>query len=238
MTNWLERTSLLFGDKAINSLKTKNVLIAGLGGVGAYAAESLCRSGIGKITAIDNDKFTESNKNRQILALNSTIGKQKTEVLKSRLIDINPDIDINIINDYIDENNIANIIKSNNFDFIIDAIDTISPKFNLIKNAVDNNINIVSSMGAGGKINPTMVKIADISKSYNCKLSRTIRKRLHKVGIYKGFKVVFSPEDINSKSIKFIDEKHKKTTLGTVSYMPAIFGLYCSYVVINELINK
>lgn len=237
MQNWLERTSLLYGDDALKKLKSSNVLIAGLGGVGAFAAESICRSGVENITLIDNDIISESNKNRQILALDSTIGKSKTQILKSRLLDINSKVNITIIDYYIDENNIPEILKSNKFDYIIDAIDTISPKFNLIKNAVENNIKIVSSMGAGGKINPEMVKISDISDSYNCKLSRTIRKRLHKAGIYKGFKVVFSPEDINEKSIKFVEEKHKKTTLGTNSYMPAIFGLFCSSVVINELIN-
>ena len=238
MNDWLERTALLFGDKAVDNLKTKNVLIAGLGGVGAYAAESLCRSGIGKITIVDSDKIVKSNINRQLLALNSTLGKSKTQILKARLLDINPNAEIVVVDKYLDENNIPELIKNQDFDFIVDAIDTISPKFNLIKNAVENNISIVSAMGAGGKTNPTMVKIADISKSYNCKLSRTIRKRLHKVGIYKGFKVVFSPEEINEKSIKFVEEKHKKTTVGTVSYMPAIFGLYCSYVVLNQLINN
>ena len=238
MTNWLERTTLLFGDDTVKKLKEKNVLIAGLGGVGAYAAESICRSGIGKITLVDNDIITETNKNRQLLALDSTIGKQKTEILKKRLLDINKDIEITVIGDYIDENNIPEILSKQNYDYIVDAIDTISPKFNLIKYAVENKINIVSSMGAGGKKNPEMVKIADISKSYNCKLSRTIRKRLHKTGIYKGFKVVFSPEEIDETSIKFVDEKHKKTTLGTAAYMPAIFGFYCSYVVVDKLINS
>lgn len=235
--SWKERTELLLGNEKAQILTEKHIVIFGLGGVGAYAAEALCRAGIGELTIIDNDVVTESNKNRQIIALSSTIGKNKTDLIAERLLDINPQIKINKIQKYFTAETINELLEQNKYDYIVDAIDTLQPKIHLIKTAYENKLNIISSMGAGGKLDPTQVKIADISESYNCKLSRMIRKKLHKHKIYEGIKVVFTPEETPKHAVKFIDELHKKTTVGTISYMPAIFGLYCSYTVLRDLIK-
>ncbi len=233
--NWKERTELLLGKEKAQALTEKHIVIFGLGGVGAYAAESLCRAGIGELTIIDSDVIVESNKNRQIIALSSTIGKDKTDLIAERLLDINPRIKINKIHKYFTAETISELFKLNKYDYIVDAIDTLQPKIHLIKTAYENNLKIISSMGAGGKFDPTQIRIADISKSYNCKKSRMIRKKLHKHNIYEGIKVVFTPEETPKHAVKFVNELNKKTTVGTISYMPAFFGLYCSYAVLDDL---
>ncbi|MFC2137363.1 ThiF family adenylyltransferase [Bacteroidota bacterium] len=234
---WLSRTELLIGVKNLNKIQKANILIVGLGGVGAYAAENICRAGVGKITIIDGDKFQESNLNRQLGALKSSIGELKADYMAKRLLDINPKLQLTSIKKYITDEEMEKL-SLKEFDFIIDAIDTLSPKLSLIKNALSCNIPLVSSMGAGGRLHPEMVKIADISKSYNCKLARIIRKNLHKDGIYKGFKVVYSPEVIPEEAVKLVEgERNKKSMAGTISYMPPIFGCFCASVVINDLIN-
>lgn len=235
--DWLERTNLLFGEKNANKLKQANVLIVGLGGVGAYAAEQLCRAGIGKMTIVDGDVVETTNINRQLPAMVSTIGKLKTEILSERFMDINPQLKLTIINDYINGDKTAELVKSQPFDYIVDAIDTMAPKVFLIYRAMQEGIKLVSSMGAGGKIDPTKIEVVDISKTYNCKLAKLIRKRLRKLGIKKGFKVVFSPEEILKKAIRPEEGQNKKSTVGTISYMPSIFGGFLSSVVIRDLIS-
>ncbi|MFH1000189.1 MAG: tRNA threonylcarbamoyladenosine dehydratase [Bacteroidota bacterium] len=235
--DWQERTRLLIGQKGLDKLASKHVLVVGLGGVGAYAAEQLARAGIGKLTIIDGDKIQSSNRNRQLLALKSTEGKNKTELMKSRLQDINPDIEVNTINEYIRDERLDEIIAEK-YDFVVDAIDTLAPKVFLIYQALKNGHQLVSSMGAGGKMDPTKIKIADISKSYNDKLARILRKRLHSFNIHKGFPVVFSSEKTNPDSVIFIEgESNKKTTVGTISYMPALFGNLVASVVIRKLLE-
>lgn len=234
--DWLNRTELLLGSDHIKKLNDSHILIVGLGGVGAYAAEMLCRAGIGKLTIVDGDSIEPSNLNRQLPATNSNIGKMKANVLADRFKDINPKVEINIICEYIQEERIIEIVKTN-FDYVIDAIDTLTPKIYLIYHSLKQELKIVSSMGSGGKRNPELVKSADISKSYNCKLARMLRKRLGKLGVRKGFKVVFSPEDVPESAVRIEEGRNKKSTVGTISYMPPIFGCHIASIVINDLLN-
>ena len=234
MENWHSRTELLLGNEKIKKLQNSHVLVVGLGGVGGMAAEMICRSGVGEMTILDADTVAPSNINRQLAALHSTVGKPKAEVLASRLRDINPELKLNVIVDFLEEEKIESLLN-NKFDFVVDAIDTIAPKIALIKACVKQNIPIVSSMGSGAKIDPAQVKITDISKTENCALARTVRQRLSKMGIKKGVPVVASTEGINKGAVLLVEnERNKKSTTGTISYMPAIFGcLLASYVIRN-----
>ena len=234
--DWLNRTELLLGKEKLDKLKQASVLVVGLGGVGAYAAEQLCRSGIGKMTIIDGDVVEETNRNRQLPALVSTTGKPKAEILANRFHDINPDIQLTVINDFIADEKTVELLKSQRFDYVVDAIDTISPKVFLIYHAVQLSLPVVSSMGAGGKTDPQKVQIADISKSHHCTLAKVIRKRLSKLGISKGVKVVFSSEETDSNAVRLEDGNYKKSVVGTISYMPPVFGCFISSVVIRDLV--
>lgn len=236
--DWLERTELLVGSDNLNKLKAANVLVVGLGGVGAYAAEELCRAGIGKMTIVDGDVVEPSNRNRQLPALMSTNGKPKAEILAERFHDINPEIELTVVNDFIKDEQIIELLKSQRFDYVVDAIDTLTPKVFLIYRSMQMGLKVVSSLGAGGKMDPQKVQIADISKSYNCKLARMLRKRLTKLGIKKGFTVVFSPEEVPENAVRIEEGQNKKSTVGTISYMPPVFGCFVSSVVIRDLIQK
>lgn len=235
ISNWQERTELLL-DKSHKKLKSANILIVGLGGVGGIASEMLCRAGIGKMTIVDGDEIDITNLNRQIFTTKQYIGKRKAPILADKLLSINENLELKVIDKYIKDNEMVELLEAEKYDYVIDAIDTLSPKVFLIYHSVQMNIPVVSSMGSGGKLNPTMVKVDDISKSYNCPLARIVRKRLHKLGVRKGLKVVYSPEKRIESSLKFIEAENKKTTLGTISYMPNIFGIYCSWVVVHDLI--
>ena len=235
--DWLDRTELLFGTEKLNKLRQANVLVVGLGGVGAYAAEQLCRAGIGKMTIVDGDVVDISNRNRQLPALISNTGLPKAEILAGRFRDINESIGLTVINDYISDEKIIELLKTQQFDYVVDAIDTLSPKVFLVYHAVQMGFRVVSSMGAGGKTDPQKVQIADISKSHNCKLAKILRKRLSRMGVNKGVKVVFSPEEIDKKAVRLEDAKNKKSTVGTISYMPPVFGCFISSVVIRDLIS-
>ena len=234
--DWKDRTRLLLKEDKLNILEQSHVLIVGLGGVGAYAAEMLCRAGVGKLTLVDGDNVELTNRNRQLPALISTEGQPKTEILKQRFLDINPTIELTIINEFLHDEKIAAVLDSNNYDYVIDAIDSISPKTFLIMEAFKRKIPLVSAMGAGGKLDPSKIRIADISKTYQCALAAVIRKRLKKHGIYKGVKSVFSTE-IQQEDASREDEQsqYKRTTLGTISYMPALFGCWCAYACIDDL---
>lgn len=236
--SWLERTELLLGTEKLGILKNANILVVGLGGVGAYAAEMLCRAGVGKMTIVDGDVVEESNRNRQLPALLSTAGQPKAEILARRFRDINSEIELTVMNDFISDEKTVKLLGSQTFDYLVDAIDTLSPKVFLISQSMKLGLKIVSSLGAGGKTDPSKVQVADISKSYNCKLGRMMRKRLSKQGIKKGFKVVFSPEEIVAKAVRLEAGKNKKSTVGTISYMPPIFGCYVASVVVNDLLNE
>ncbi|MBE0664120.1 MAG: tRNA threonylcarbamoyladenosine dehydratase [Bacteroidales bacterium] len=235
--DWQERTHLMLGDEGIHKLQHSHVLVAGLGGVGAMAAEMLCRAGVGKITIADADKVQASNRNRQILALCSTEKMDKTRVMAERLYDINPEVKINVVNAYLKDQTIIDLL-SQSYDYVVDAIDTLSPKVYFIYYALKNNQKLVSSMGAGGKLNPGMVQIADISESFQCKLAFDLRKRLRRLGISDGFKAVFSSEPVPTETIiKIENERNKKSNVGTISYMPAVFGCFCASVVVRDLIS-
>lgn len=235
---WSSRTELLLEKEGLEKLKKAHVLVVGLGGVGAYAAEMLVRAGIGEITIIDGDVVQPSNRNRQLPALCSTIYKPKVEVMQQRLLDINPDLKINPIHLFVTGAAIKDLLATP-FDYVIDAIDSIAPKVFLIVHTFNAKIPIISSMGAGGKLDPAKVTIDDISKSYHCKLARMIRKRLTKFNIKKGFNVVYSPEPVKKEHVIFVEgERNKKTTVGTISYMPALFGLMAASKVIRDLVGK
>ncbi len=236
--SWLERTELLLGDEKLDILKKANVLIVGVGGVGAYAAEMIARAGVGSMTIADADTVGESNINRQLVALHSTIGEYKTDILSARLKDINPEINLTVVADYIKDELTDELLDSAKFDYIVDAIDTLSPKVALIQGALNRSIPLVSSMGAGAKTDPTLLEIKDISKSHHCPLAHMLRKRLHKVGIRKGFHAVFSPEPVREGAMILCEERNKKSNVGTISYIPALFGIGCASVVIRGLIGE
>ena len=235
---WLERSELLLGKDGLERLNGANVLVVGVGGVGAYAAEMLVRAGIGSMTIADSDTVSPSNINRQLIALNSTVGRLKTDVLSERLLDINPQLKLKVVPEYIKDEKTDEILDSDRFDYIVDAIDTLSPKLALIKGALDRNIPLVSSMGAGAKLDPTKMEICDISKTHHCPLAHMLRKRLHKMGIRRGFKAVFSAEPPIEGAMILCQEQNKKSNVGTISYLPALFGIGCASAVIRDLINK
>jgi tRNA A37 threonylcarbamoyladenosine dehydratase len=236
--DWLERTALLLGDEKLNILQQANVLVVGLGGVGAYAAEMIARAGVGRMTIADADSVSESNINRQLIALHSTIGEQKADLMAARLRDINPKIELTVVNRFIKDDETDSLLDSDRFDYIVDAIDTLSPKLALIKGALDRNIPLVSSMGAGAKTDPTKMEIADIAKTHHCPLAHMLRKRLHKIGIRKGFTAVFSPEPVREGAMILCEEQNKKSNTGTISYIPALFGIGCASVVVRGLIGE
>ena len=235
--NWQERTILLRNQENTTKLNSSNVLVAGLGGVGGYAAEMLCRAGIGSMTIIDADQIQPSNRNRQLLALSSTHGKRKALLMRDRLLDINPDLKLTVIDEFIRDERTNEILETP-FDYVADAIDTLSPKIFMIRQALKNRLPLVSSMGAGGKTDPLQVKIADFAETYQCNLARMLRKRLKNLGVRTGFKTVFSPEMVDDESMLAVEnEPNKKTTVGTISYMPAIFGCVMASVVIRDLLD-
>ena len=235
---WRERTELLIGKEGVECLSRASVAIVGLGGVGAYAAEMVVRAGVGRVLIIDSDRIATSNINRQLLAMESSVGKFKTEIMAERLRDINPNLQVDIISEYLTEDNLVGLLDGYSVDYIIDAIDTLSPKISLIRYAVEREISIVSSMGAGAKYDVTKVKIADLSKSFNCPLAYVLRKKLRKHGINKGFKVVFSEELPDEQAIIPVEDRNKKSQVGTISYLPAMFGITAAQVVITSLLGN
>lgn len=233
---WLSRTELLVGKEGIDKLQKAHVLIAGVGGVGSFAAEMVTRAGVGTITIVDADTVKASNRNRQLPALSRTEGLMKVNVMADRLLDINPDLKLNIHCTFLKDETIPEILSCKP-DYVIDAIDSLSPKVFLIVNCLQMGIPLISSMGAGGRMDPSKVRIADISETYNCTLARMLRKRLGKFKIKKGLDVVFSSELVDKSRIIFVEgEQNKKTTLGTISYMPALFGLLAASHVIRKLL--
>jgi tRNA A37 threonylcarbamoyladenosine dehydratase len=232
---WLERTELCIGPERLKILQFSDVLVVGLGGVGAYAAEMICRAGIGSMTIADGDTIQISNRNRQLPALLSTTGRLKGEVMGERLKDINPDLKLTIIAEYLKDDRMIDVL-SKGFDYVVDAIDTLSPKVFLLYHSLQMRYRVVSSMGAGGRLNPEEVKIDDISRTTDCTLARTLRKRLHRLGVREGITTVYSPEKVDkTKIIETGGEQNKASIVGTISYMPAVFGIACASVVIRDL---
>ena len=238
-SEWLQRTELLVKEEGIERLQSANILIVGLGGVGSFAAEFLVRAGIGNLTIVDGDTVDITNINRQLPALNSTIGKNKTDVVAERILDINPEINLKKINEFLEPERMEEILTQEKFDYVLECIDSLSPKLALIITCKRKKIKLVSAMGAGGKTDPSKVMVRDISKTNNCFLAKQIRKKLKKEQIHKGFRCVFSTEIQDENSLKMTDgSNYKKSFYGTISYMPAIFGLYAAAEVIRFLLKK
>ena len=236
MEDWKQRTRLLLGEEKMERLQQAHVLVVGLGGVGAYAAEMICRAGVGRMTIVDAGTVQPTNINRQLPALHSTMGREKAEVLAARFKDINPDIQLTVLPVFLKDDNIPELLDAARYDFIVDAIDTLAPKCYLIAEALKRHIKIVSSMGAGAKSDITQIRFADIWDTYHCGLSKAVRKRLQKLGIKRKLPVVFSTEQADPKAVLLTeDEQNKKSTCGTVSYMPAVFGCYLAEYVIKRL---
>jgi tRNA A37 threonylcarbamoyladenosine dehydratase len=234
--NWTERTELLFGTEKMKRLREAHVLVVGVGGVGSYAAEMLCRAGVGTLTLVDADTVQSSNINRQLPALHSTIGAQKVQVLEQRYRDINPDVHLHIYPLFLKDELIPQLLDAAQYNFVVDAIDTLSPKCHLIAEALHRKLHIISSMGAGGKSDITQVRFAEIGDTYHCGLSKAVRKRLQKMGVRRKLPVVFSTEQADPKAMILTEnEQYKKSTCGTVSYMPAVFGCYLAEYVLKRL---
>ncbi len=235
--SWLSRTQLLIGEPALRQLTNKHVMVVGMGGVGSFAAEFIARSGIGKMTIIDGDVVDPTNRNRQLPALANNHGEPKVQIMARRIKEINPEIELNVIQEFVNPDIVAEQL---NFkpDYIIDAIDSITPKITFMKLAYESRIPMVSSMGAGGKVDPTRLHVVDISKTYNCPFAHQIRKRLRKMGIRKGIKAVFSDELPDPNSIMLTDgSNYKKSAYGTISYIPATFGAVVASVAIRDLMK-
>ena len=235
--SWQRRTAMLIGRDGLARLKKSHVLVVGLGGVGAYAAELICRAGAGRMTIVDGDVVEESNRNRQLPATVNTEGQSKAGIMAARLAAINPEAEIISLYKFIHDEETDELLKPE-YDYVVDAIDSLSPKTFLIMKTLERGFPLVSSMGAGGKCDPSMVKVADISKTFNCRLAKAVRKRLNRFGVKSGFKAVFSPEDVDDDAIMpsgDLESGNFRSTVGTISYMPAIFGCFCASVVIRGL---
>ncbi len=234
---WQGRTRLLVGNTGIERLNKAHVLVVGLGGVGSYCAEAICRAGVGEMTIVDGDVVDPSNRNRQLQALSSTHALSKAALMEQRLADINPKVKLHVHREFKNPDRVMELLK-NNYDYVVDAIDSISPKVYMIKMAFNMGHRIVSSMGAGGKMDPTRLQVVDLSETYQCPLAQQVRKRLKSMGIYKGIKAVFSPEVPVKESLMYTDGSNfKKSAYGTISYLPAVFGMTCASVVIRDLIE-
>ena len=236
MNEWQQRTRLLMGEEKMERIRQSHVLVVGVGGVGAYAAEMLCRAGVGRLTLADADTVQPTNLNRQLPALHSTLGQPKVEVLAARFRDINPDIQLTLLPAFLKDDAIPALLDAAPYSFVVDAIDTLAPKCHLIAEALKRHFKIVSSMGAGAKSDITQVRFADLWDTYHCGLSKAVRKRLQKMGVRRKLPVVFSTEQADPNAILLTEEEqNKKSTCGTVSYMPAVFGCYLAEYVIKRL---
>lgn len=237
MAKWQERAELLFKPEGLNNLKNAHVLVVGLGGVGSFAAEFLARAGVGSLTIVDGDVVDITNVNRQLPALHSTEGMPKVHVVGDRLMDINPELNLTRVQEFLSPERAFEIVEEK-YDYVLDCIDSVTPKLNLIIGAKRKRVKIISSMGAGGKMEAAKVKVADITNTVNCMFAKTIRRRLKEHKIDK-LKVVFSSEIQDESSLKMTDgSNYKKSFYGTNSYMPGLFGLYMAETVIRYLIKK
>jgi len=235
--SWMERTALLVGEEGIEKLTSAHVLIVGLGGVGSYASEAIARSGVGTMTIVDGDTVDPTNRNRQLQALTSTQGQNKAFLMAERIKLINPDVKLNVVDKFKKPDEIKEFMKDD-FSYVIDAIDSMTPKLYLLEAAYLNKQRIVSSMGAGGKMDPTKIAVVDISKTHHCTMAQHVRKQLRYMKIYKGIKAVFSTEPPAGHSLMMTDgSRFKKSAYGTISYLPAAFGLTCASVAIRDIVD-
>jgi tRNA A37 threonylcarbamoyladenosine dehydratase len=242
--NWYARTEQLLGKEGWEALKRARVAVFGLGGVGSYAVEALARAGIGYLRIADFDVVNISNINRQLFALQSTLGKPKVEAARQRILDINPSCEVDGRNCFINAQSIDELL-SPALDIVVDAIDSVSSKVSLIHAAREKGYAVVSSMGAGGRTAGAQIHAGDISESFNCPLARMIRKRIHRRGIYEGIRCVYSIEKARNK-LPFKNEDvdraegrgRQRTPIGTISYMLGLFGLRVAEEVIAILLKK
>ena len=221
---WDSRTRRLLGDRAADLLGGKHVLVLGLGGVGGYVAEFLARCGVGKLTLVDGDKVALSNLNRQLPALRSTVGEYKSDVLARRFADIDPAGEFISVPHFVKPEDVPELLDSASFDAAADAIDDVAAKVAFLAECVRRKLPVVSSMGAGNKLDPAQVKTSDIGKTCGCPLARAVRKRLREIGVTRGVTAVFSPEVVETEG-----------AFGTVAYMTAAFGVHCAAAVLQKL---
>ncbi|WP_310587324.1 tRNA threonylcarbamoyladenosine dehydratase [Dyadobacter sp. 50-39] len=236
--SWLSRTELLIGRENLMKLSQSHVLVIGLGGVGSFAAEFICRGGVGTMTIVDGDVVDPTNRNRQLPALATNHGQSKADIMAERLKAINPELTLHVVKSFVTPDAVEQILDAAPYDYIVDAIDSVTPKLTFLTHAYKRNLRIVSSMGAGGKMDPTQLKVVDISKTYNCPFAQQVRKNLKKEGIYKGIKAVFSTEEQIRESLILTDgSNYKKSAYGTMPYLPATFGATCASVVLRDLVG-
>jgi tRNA A37 threonylcarbamoyladenosine dehydratase len=240
MQNWLERTELLIGNAKIENLRNSHVLIVGLGGIGSFAAEFIARAGVGTMTIIDGDVFDPTNKNRQLTALDSTIGKNKALVLADRLKEINPALELNVLEEFVLPPRVWELLGMYKPDYVMDCIDSVTPKLEWIIACKRLKIKIITHLGAGGKMDPSKVKVTNLENTFNCKLGAHVKKRMKRKNIsFRGIKAVFSEELQRKESLKMTNGLNfKKSFYGTISYMPALFGLMGAAEVIKFLSEK
>jgi tRNA A37 threonylcarbamoyladenosine dehydratase len=235
---WLQRTEVLLGAEVLERMKNLRVMVIGLGGVGSFAAEFLTRAGVGNMTIVDGDTVDLSNTNRQLPALHSTVGKRKTAVMAERMLDINPELNLTVRDEFINPETVKDLI-STDFDYIFDCIDSIQPKQYVIVACKQKGVRVVSSMGAGGRLDPSKVQIADLADTFNCPFAQQVRKGLKRKGVYRGVTVVFSSERVSKEHMMMTDgSKFKKSFYGTSSYIPALFGLNMASIVVREVAGR
>ncbi len=236
-TAWLGRTELLVGRTRLEKLMNAHVLIVGMGGVGSFAAEFVCRAGVGRMTIIDGDVVDPTNRNRQLPALATTHGQSKAALMGERLLQINPELNLTVLREFVMPDRVNSLLDGEP-DYVIDAIDSLTPKITFIRAAAERGLKIVSSMGAGARLDPTQVTIADLAKTYNCPFAQQVRKQLKPYGIRTGIKAVFSPEPIIKESLMMVEgAMFKRSAYGTISYLPATFGAAAASVVVREIVE-
>ncbi len=237
--SWLSRTHLLVGDDGLTQLQNAHVLVVGLGGVGSFAAEFIARSGVGTMTIVDGDVVDPSNRNRQLPALATTHGQPKADLMAERLLAINPELKLKVIKEFLTPEKVRAILGAAKYDYVMDCIDSITPKLTLLVTSLEYKFPLISSMGAGGKYDPTQLRVADLFDTYECLLAHYVRKRLKKYGLTSGIKAVFSIEKVQKDSLMLTDGNNfKRSAYGTISYLPATFGSVCASVVIRELLGQ
>lgn len=238
MSDIFARTQLLLGPEGVARLGAAHVLVVGLGGVGGYAAEQLCRAGVGRMTIVDGDTVAPSNINRQLIALHSTVGQPKALLFRDRFRDINPLCEVTALQEFLRDDRMVDLLQSTPFNCVVDCIDTLSPKVFLLFHAHRLGLPVVSSMGSGGKVDPMQVRSADIADSHTCRLAAMVRKRLHRMGVASGIRVVFSAEKVPPHAVTVDPSDNHLTTVGTISYMPPLFGCHVAAEVINTIISN
>lgn len=236
--HWLQRTELLLGPETLERLNNIHVMVIGLGGVGSFAAEFLARAGVGHLTIIDGDTVDLTNTNRQLPALHSTVGQSKAGIMAARMKDINPNLDLTVREEFLTPDTVKTLI-TDEYDYVFDCIDSIQPKQYVIVACKQKGVRIVSSMGAGGRLDPSKVQVADLSETFNCPFAQQVRKGLKRKGVRRGVTVVFSSEIVSKEHMMMTDgSRFKKSFYGTISYLPALFGLHMASVVVRDVAGR